>query len=46
MLLELTAVAVTPVGVVGVGVFGVVTLAALDWAETFGGLALSKASTV
>jgi hypothetical protein len=46
MLVELLAVAVTPVGIVGVGVFGVVTLPALDWADTFGGLALSKASMV
>jgi hypothetical protein len=45
-LVALSALAVTPVGVVGVGVFGVVTLAALDWADTFGVLALSKASMV
>jgi hypothetical protein len=45
-LVELLAEALTPVGVLGAGILEVVALAALDWADTFGGLALSKASTV
>jgi hypothetical protein len=43
-LLAVLAEALTPVGVLGGGIFGVVTLAATDWADTLGGLAVSKAS--